>query len=343
MTELLAAFIASTDQVVLEKQGSQFILRSPAPDWFQQLWSAESTQSLVGVSVFLDHFLTDADLHWQRSQDHTPLSSGPFMEQLGESELPLEARAALVNQSQLLILQNLGSAFADQQHLLQAARENLLSQEVLEREVSKRTSEIRGRELEIAERLIYAAGFRDEETGAHIRRIGFYSAVMARAIGWNPLAVDDIKIAAPMHDIGKIGIPDSILKKPGRLDDAQFSIMRTHTSIGREMLSDSSVPMLQIAADIAGYHHEFWNGSGYPEGRRGEDIPIAARIVSIVDVYDALVHSRVYKAAFAEHVALDMMRALVGTQFDPDLFQTFIENLEEFRAIRNQVVDTDVA
>lgn len=337
MTELLAALIASTDQVVLEKQQDHFVLRSPATTWFQQLWSSDETHSLAGVSDFLDHFLVDANQHWQHESG--TLSSGPFMEQLGSTDIPLEARATTVDQTQLLILQHLGQYFDDQQHLLQSARDNLLTQEELEREVSKRTSEIRGRELEIAERLIYAAGFRDEETGAHIRRIGYYSAVMAEAIGWPSLAVDDIKIAAPMHDIGKIGIPDSILKKPARLDDVEFSIMRTHTSIGREMLSDSTVPMLQIAADIAGYHHECWDGSGYPEGLHGENIPIAARIVAIVDVYDALVHSRVYKAAFLEHVALDMMNGLVGIQFDPYLFQVFISRLDDMRAIRNQVID----
>jgi len=338
MTDLLAAFVASTDQVVLEKQGKHFVLCGLSTEWFRQLWPDNSTYSLEGTSSFLDYFLVEAEQHWQLGQV-PPLSSGPFIEDLAGKELPLEARAAHVAGASLLVLQNLGKAFTDNQNLLQAARENLLTQEILEREVSKRTEEIRGRELEIAERLIYAAGFRDEETGAHIRRIGFYSAAMARAIGWSPLAVDDIKIAAPMHDIGKIGIPDIILKKPGRLDDVEFDIMRTHTTIGKEMLSNSTVPMLHIASEIAGSHHEYWNGDGYPEGLKGENIPVSARIVSIVDVYDALVHTRVYKTAFEEHVALAMMRELVGTQFDPDLFAVFLDNLDEMREIRNAVVD----
>lgn len=339
MTDLLAAFVASTDQVVLEKQGQQFVLRSPATEWFRQLWPDSGTYSLAGASNFLDYFLVEAEQHWQHAAQQQ-LSSGPFIENLAGKELPLEARATHVAGKSLLILQNLGQSFKDNQSLLQAARENLLTQEVLEREVSKRTEEIRGRELEIAERLIYAAGFRDEETGAHIRRIGYYSAAMASAIGWSPLAVDDIKIAAPMHDIGKIGIPDIILKKPGRLDETEFTVMRTHTTIGREMLSDSTVPMLRIASEIAGSHHEYWNGLGYPEGLKGEDIPVSARIVSIVDVYDALVHRRVYKTAFEENVALEMMRGLVDIQFDPDLFAVFIDNLDEMRDIRNAVIDS---
>jgi hypothetical protein len=154
-----------------------------------------------------------------------------------------------------------------------------------------------------------------------------------------PLAVGDIKIAAPMHDIGKIGIPDIILKKPGRLTDAEFSVMRTHTTIGKEMLSDSTVPILHIASEIAGSHHEYWNGDGYPEGLKGDSITVSARIISIVDVYDALVHRRVYKTAFEENVALEMMRGLVGIQFDPELFAVFIDNLEEMRDIRNAVID----
>ena len=338
MTDLLAAFVASTDQVVLEKQGKHFVLCSPTTGWFRQLWPDSSTYLLAGASNFLDYFLVEAEQHWQHASQ-PPLSSGPFIENLAGKELALEARAAHVAGATLLILQNLGQAFTDNQNLLQAARENLLTQEVLEREVSKRTEEIRGRELEIAERLIYAAGFRDEETGAHIRRVGFYSAAMARAIGWNQLAVDDIKIAAPMHDIGKVGIPDMILKKPGRLDETELSVMRTHTTIGKEMLADSTVPMLCIASEIAGSHHEYWNGLGYPEGLKGEDIPVSARIVSIVDVYDALVHRRVYKTAFEEHVALEMMRGLVNIQFDPDLFAVFLDNLDEMRDIRGTVID----
>lgn len=338
MTDLLAAYIAETDQVLLLRENGLFHRRSPAKSWFIELWSDEAQLRLEGRSDFLDHFLTEAEGHWQ-SGSKGSLSSGPFLEALNGSDLPLEARASTIEGKSVLVLQSLGQAFTDQQKLLQAARENLLDQEILEREVSRRTEVIRGRELEIAERLIYAAGFRDEETGAHIRRIGYYSGAMARALGWNPLAVDDIEIAAPMHDIGKIGIPDSILKKPSRLTDEEFTIMKNHTTIGQEMLNDSSVPMLKIASEIAGCHHECWNGSGYPFGLKGEAIPISARIVSIVDVYDALVHSRVYKEAFKEHVALEMMRIQVGIQFDPDLFELFVANLEEMREIRHRVVD----
>lgn len=339
MSNILEAYVASNDQVLLAKAGDRFVPLSPVTDWYRALWPEGPLTT--GVSIFLDHFIDEAEDYWEQDQT-TQLSSGPFIETIRGEEFPLEARAMKLSGRTALLIHHLGQGFDDQQQLLQAARENLLTQEILEREVSKRTAEIRGRELEIAERLIYAAGFRDEETGAHIRRIGYYSGAMARAIGWSPLEVDDIQIAAPMHDIGKIGIPDRILKKPARLDDEEFSIMKTHTTIGREMLADSNVPMLKIAAEIAGGHHEYWDGSGYPNGLRGEEIPISARIVSIVDVYDALVHSRVYKDAFQEHVALDMMGDLVGIQFDPDLFTLFVDNIEEMRDIRLRVKDSSI-
>ena len=339
MSNILEQFIASHDQVLLARAGDRFVPLSPTTEWYQALWpEGPMTQ---GTSAFLDHFIFEAEAFWA-GDDTNPPRSGPFIEMIREQELALEASALKISGRSILVLQHLGQEFHEQQQLLQAARENLLSQEVLEREVSLRTAEIRGRELEIAERLIYAAGFRDEETGAHIRRIGFYSGVMAREIGWSPLQVDDIQVAAPMHDIGKIGIPDKILKKPGRLDDEEFAIMKNHTTIGKEMLQDTEVPMLKIAAEIAGGHHEYWNGTGYPEGLKGEEIPISARIVAIVDVYDALVHSRVYKSAFEEHVALDMMRAQAGVQFDPDLFEVFVKNLEEMRAIRQRVTDSSL-
>ena len=336
MSNILESYIESNDQVLLARAGDRFVPLSPVTEWYKGLWSDGPLNK--GVSIFLDHFLEEAEEFWA-DNDNGSITSGPFIETVNDQELPLEAKALKLAGRAVLVIHHLGQTFNDQQQLLQAARENLLSQEILEREVSNRTAEIRGRELEIAERLIYAAGFRDEETGAHIWRIGFYSGAMARAIGWSPLEVDDIQIAAPMHDIGKIGIPDSILKKPARLSDDEFVIMKTHTTIGREMLHDSKVPMLKIAAEIAGAH-EYWNGTGYPDGLKGEEIPVSARIVAIVDVYDALVHSRVYKEAFQEHIALDMMRDLVSTQFDPDLFQVFVENIEEMREICSRITDS---
>jgi putative two-component system response regulator len=206
----------------------------------------------------------------------------------------------------------------------------------LEREVRERTTEIRKREEEIALRLVWASEYRDDETGEHIRRIGLFAAELAKASGWSPRDVDDIRVAAPMHDVGKIGIADSILLKPGRLTPEEFEVIKTHTTIGARMLGDSEISLLQLACSIALHHHERWDGHGYPHGLKGEQIPLAARIVSIVDVYDALVYDRVYHPAFSEEKALQIIKSGKGTQFDPELYENFMKCHGEFLKIREK-------
>ncbi len=325
-------------------EDDQFEVLTPPGQWFAELWPAAYKRgplSLRGPSPFLDNFLHDAGYHWTGETPEQTLKSGPFLETspVTEETYPLEASAFVADDERVLILTNLGDSYQETLNLLQAARENLLSQEALEVEVSKRTQEIRDRESEVAGRLIYAAGFRDEETGSHIRRIGLYAAEMGRALGWSQRDIDDIRMAAPMHDVGKIGIEDAILKKPGKLSEPEFARMKEHASLGREMLSGSDISMIQMASDIAGGHHENWDGSGYPEGLKGDAIPISARIVSIVDVYDALVHKRVYKEAFLEEDAIITMKGMRGKKFDPGLFDLFLENLVTMRMIKDSIVD----
>ena len=180
-------------------------------------------------------------------------------------------------------------------------------QEILEQEVRERTADIRNREEEIALHLISAAGHRDEETGEHIKRLGLYSVAMAEALGWDQERIDYIRVAAPMHDVGKIGIPDKILQKPGKLATDEFEIIKGHPKIGGDILGGTSIPLLQMATEIALYHHEKWDGSGYPHGLSGGDIPETARIVSVADVYDALSHDRVYRKAYSEPEVLSIM------------------------------------
>ena len=224
---------------------------------------------------------------------------------------------------------------------LQQVRDGLLTQEKLENEIQKRTLKIKQREEEIAIKLVSLTSYRDEETGAHIRRIGLYAAAMAKALGWSTQQIDDIRMAAPMHDIGKIGIPDRILLKKGKLTEADFVIMKRHTEIGAKMLQDSHIPALDMAADIALCHHEKWDGTGYPRELAGEDIPITARITTIVDIYDALVHERVYKKAMSEQDALKLMRSMAGSHLDPTLFAVFEELLPVMRRIRKEVQEID--
>ena len=343
MTRLLETLMQNMDQVSIKHiNDDNYEVLHQFNEWFAQFYPdayVSPKLSLRGVSPFLDNFLFDAASHWARKKTN-PLKSGPFLETGRDGVVyPLEATAITVDDDHVLILANLGESYEQTLKLMQAARDNLLVQEGLEVEVSKRTQEIRDRESEIAGRLIYAAGFRDEETDAHIRRIGLYSAEMARLLGWTQTEIDDIRSAAPMHDIGKIAIPDSILRKPGKLTEEEFDVMKGHTRLGTEMLGGSTIPMVKMAADIAGGHHERYDGNGYPNGIKGEDIPVSARIVSIVDVYDALVHARVYKDAIFEDEAIRMMREQRGKQFDPILFDLFVDHLEAMRSIRMAVRD----
>ncbi len=167
----------------------------------------------------------------------------------------------------------------------------------------------------------------------HIRRTGLFSGVIAKVLDWSSTDIELIQFAAPLHDVGKIGIPDAILRKPGKLSQDEFEIMKTHTVIGAKMLADSQAPMLQMAREIALYHHEYWDGTGYPMGIARADIPECARIVAIVDVYDALTHDRVYRRAMSEEETLTMMQRDGGTHFDPLLLATFFTQLEEIHFI----------
>jgi putative two-component system response regulator len=184
-----------------------------------------------------------------------------------------------------------------------------------------------------------AAQFRDNETGAHVRRIGQYSARMATLLGWSKEETDNIRLAAPMHDVGKIGIPDAVLLKPGALTPEEWVIMRSHSTIGGDLLRGSGIPSLDIASRIAAGHHEKVDGSGYPLGLKGNDIPIEARIVAIVDVYDALTHARCYKPAWEESRALETMIASSGTHFDAELLSLFVNDLSAMREIRLSIPD----
>lgn len=207
----------------------------------------------------------------------------------------------------------------------------------LEEQVRRRTEQLRLREEEIALRLVTAAEHRDSETGAHIRRIGMYSQILARARGWDEAHAEEIRLAAPMHDVGKIGIPDHILLKPGSLTSQEFSVIERHTTMGAAILAGSRVPLLRLACEIALTHHERWDGSGYPRGLVRNQIPEAGRIVAVADVYDALVHSRVYRPALSEEQALRIMRRGRGRHFDPSVFDIFLQVLPELRSIREEL------
>jgi len=209
----------------------------------------------------------------------------------------------------------------------------------LEEKVRQATVAIRQAHEETIHRLVTASMCRDEETGMHIRRTGLFSEALARAAGWSAADAEIIRMAAPMHDVGKIGIPDAVLRKPGKLTPDEFEIMKTHTTIGAKMLAGSHSAILGMAREIALGHHERWDGTGYPQGLAGPAIPEAARIVAIVDVYDAVSHDRVYRRAMPEDEVLDLMGKDAGSHFDPLLLAAFFSQLDEIRRINQENPD----
>lgn len=179
------------------------------------------------------------------------------------------------------------------------------------------TTDILDRERETITRLSRAAEFRDPETGAHIQRMSHYSALIARRLGLGDAFADALLMAAPMHDVGKLGIPDTILLKPGRLTAEEFIVMKRHPQIGHDILKGSSSSILRLGATIALTHHEKFDGSGYPHGLAGEAIPMEGRIVAVADVFDALTSARPYKPAWSMSRAVALLREGRGTHFDP--------------------------
>ncbi len=183
--------------------------------------------------------------------------------------------------------------------------------------------QLRESQLELIQRLAQAVDTRDTETGEHIQRIGRLSQQLALQIGWKEEDAEVLRHASAMHDIGKIGVPDHILLKPGKLDPQEWEVIKAHTTAGAQILADSSNPLVQMARDIAMSHHERWDGNGYPAGLKGEEIPIAARICAVVDVYDALLAKRSYKEAWTAEQALAEIQQGSGSQFDPQLVSAF--------------------
>ena len=212
--------------------------------------------------------------------------------------------------------------------------EDLMNQNaILEEKVKERTKELEDTRLEIIHRLGRAAEFRDEGTGLHLMRISQFSVCLCKAARLEGRAADLIFSASPMHDIGKIGIPDRILFKEGKLDDEEWAVMKTHTTIGADLLSGHDSALMKSAAEIALTHHERWDGGGYPNGLQGENIPIEGRIVALCDVFDALISRRPYKEKWPVGQAVMQIESESGGAFDPYLVAKFHEALNDIQEI----------
>ena len=209
----------------------------------------------------------------------------------------------------------------------------------LERQVRIRTAQLHETRQKIIERLGRAAGYKDFDTGLHVMRVSHYARLMGLAIGMSEYEADLLLNATPMHDIGKIGIPDRILQKTTGLDAAEWKEMKTHAEIGAGIIGDDPSDLLQMARTIALTHHECWDGSGYPRGFSGEQIPRVSRVVAIVEVFDALVSPRPYKEAWTVEDAVKAIRDGSGTRFDPQLVEVFIRKLPQILEIRERFSD----
>lgn len=194
--------------------------------------------------------------------------------------------------------------------------------------VQEQTEELIEARSEALQSLARAAEYRDDATGEHAQRVGEISAEIARQMGMNEQKVEMIRLAAPLHDLGKIGIPDAVLLRPARLNEEEMAVMRRHSAIGAAILDDAKSPIMRMAREIALSHHERWDGTGYPDGLKGEAIPLTARIVAVADVFDALTHDRIYKEAWSVAQAREEIVKNSGTHFDPIVVDALIQVLD---------------
>ncbi|MDP8265337.1 MAG: response regulator [Candidatus Aceula meridiana] len=217
-------------------------------------------------------------------------------------------------------------------HLLHNQVKN--QNKILEEKVQERTKELRTTRLDIIRRLARAAEFRDEDTGIHIVRMSKLCTKVGKEIGMDAQQCDLLLNASPLHDIGKLGIPDNVLLKPGKLTPEEWEIMKKHASIGAELLSGSNSDLMEMAEVIAMTHHEKWDGTGYPQGLKGEAIPLVGRITAICDVFDALMSKRPYKKAWTFKEVVDEIKATSGTHFDPKIVDAFLKILPDKEVLK---------
>ena len=267
----------------------------------------------------------------------TAFASGAF----GYVVKPFDINELLINLAGALKRRDLEAAQRGQVRLLEQtiARTRILGG-VLDG-IEGESSPIVDGDEEMSERLSRAVSSRDEETGRHIERMSRYSVVLADAVGFTGLSREDLRLATALHDVGKIGVPDGILLKPGSLTGDEYAAMQRHAQIGFQLLSGSTSDLLRSAADIAMTHHEWWDGNGYPRGLQGEEIPEEARIAAITDVFDALTSNRVYRPGWSFAEAIEHMQALRGRQFEPRLLDAFFDSMDDVVAIREAYPDLE--
>jgi putative two-component system response regulator len=276
-------------------------LQMPKPDGFELM---ESLAPRIASAPRMPVLVLTADATTATRQSALSVGASDF---LSKPLDPIEVRLRISN---LLETRRLEVELLGQNQLLEAR-------------VLERTQDLERARLELLERLALAAEYRDDNTQEHAQRVGRTVALLGSALGVSATEIEVLLRAAPLHDIGKIGVPDTILLKAGRLTEDEFAVMRAHTRIGAQILSGSEFAILQTAERIAASHHERWDGAGYPNGLAGDAIPMAGRLVAVADVFDALMHERPYKPAWSLDQAVEEILSLRGTHFDPDVVAAF--------------------
>ncbi|WP_141501492.1 HD domain-containing phosphohydrolase [Paenibacillus luteus] len=276
--------------------------------------SLKLIRAMVDLNSYLPVLMLSADITPEAKQEGLQAGANDFLTK------PYDRNEVILRINNLLKTRQLH---------LQLQQHNI----TLEERVRKRTEELEQAKLEILQLLGRASEYRDDKTGSHTQRVGYLSGLIASGLGLPEAEVNLIRKAAPLHDIGKIGISDDILLKPGRFEPHEFETMKQHTVIGASILEGSSFAVLKLAGIIAHSHHEKWDGTGYPLGLSGEEIPIESRIVAIADFYDALTHERPYKDAWTSEEALAEIERQSGYHFDPQIVVAFLHTFKEHRYI----------
>jgi putative two-component system response regulator len=277
-------------------------LQMPHFDGFKVM---EQLATELPSHVYLPILVLTADISTQAKQKALSSGASDFLSK------PLDAIEVILRIKNLLRTRWLNAEL--QQH-----------NQTLEAKVQERTARLAEAQLEILDRLATAGEYRDDNTGQHTQRVGKLAAMIAHGLGQSDNQVELLRLAATLHDIGKIGVPDRVLMKEGKLTGEEFAIIKSHTNIGSDILQKSKFSILQVAREIAASHHEKWDGTGYPQGLKAELIPLSGRIVAIADVFDALTHARPYKKAWDLKEALAEIQRQSGRHFDPHLVDVFL-------------------
>jgi putative two-component system response regulator len=291
-------------------------LTMPHLDGFQVM---QSLMPLIPESTYLPILVLTADISREAKQRALSIGAKDFLTK------PFDPAEVLLRIKNLLETRFLHLQLQNHNQLLEGkVRERTRELQKAHTELAKAHTELEQAQIEILERLARAAEYRDDQTGQHTQRVANSSAVLAHAMGLPEVHVELMRRSAPLHDVGKIAIPDDILLKPDKLTPAEFEIIKTHTTIGADLLSKGSSALTRMAERIALTHHERWDGRGYPQGLHGDAIPIEGRILAVVDVFDALTHERPYKHAWKVEEALDEIARQGGWQFDPEVVAAFL-------------------